>query len=338
MINLFLDSGYLDIDSIVKAGYPFTIIVGARGVGKTYGVLTWSVDHRKKIILMRRTQSIIDLLKTEEFSPYKSINEDQGREIRLKSINKYSSGIYDDQNGGELLGYTAALSTFTNIRGFDASDVDILYYDEFIPEKHDRPIKGEAEAFLNAYETVNRNRELKGMKPVQAVLTANANRADNPIFVYLGLVSIMERMKRQHKTIYRDDRRGILLINVEASPISEQKNQTALYRLTSGSDFQKMATENEFAFDDFGQIGARDLREFNPLVSIGELTIYRHKSRKEYYCCQHESGSPDHYGASEREIEAFQGRYWRLYNYYLDGFVWFSAYIDKVLFLKYIKG
>jgi hypothetical protein len=39
------------------------------------------------------------------------------------------------------IGYTCALSTLSNMRGFDASDIQLLICDEFIPEKHERLLK-----------------------------------------------------------------------------------------------------------------------------------------------------------------------------------------------------
>ena len=66
-----------------------------------------------------------------------------------------------------------ALSTFGNLRGVDFSDVDMIFFDEFVPQKNARPIKAEAEAFFNLYETVNRNRELDGRPPVRVLMLSN---------------------------------------------------------------------------------------------------------------------------------------------------------------------
>ena len=38
-MNIYLNSGYCDIESIIKAGLTFNFIVGGRGTGKTYGAL-----------------------------------------------------------------------------------------------------------------------------------------------------------------------------------------------------------------------------------------------------------------------------------------------------------
>lgn len=335
-INIYTDNGYINMAAILDAGFTFNFLVGGRGTGKTYGALLEALKQDKRFILMRRTQTQMELISTEEYSPFKKINSDIGSSIEIRSIrSKYSAGIFRNE---ELIGYTMALSTIANMRGFDASDCSLLIYDEFIPEKHERNIKNEADALFNAYETINRNRELEGQDPVKLLCLANSNRADNPIFMNLGLITIMERMKKTGQEIYADRERSILIINFENSIISQKKSKTALYKLTKGSDFEKMSIGNSFAFDDFSCIGSRNLNEYKPLVSIGEITIYRHKSKKDYYVTEHRSGSPDHYGVTERELTSYRQHYWRLWDYYIDGYMTFESYLTKSLFTSYTYG
>ena len=44
------DKGYLTFEKITKRYYPyFTIIIGGRGIGKTFSVLKYLIDNNKKI-------------------------------------------------------------------------------------------------------------------------------------------------------------------------------------------------------------------------------------------------------------------------------------------------
>jgi hypothetical protein len=206
-MNIYQDSGYIDIRKILSLGLPFIFLVGGRATGKTYGSLKVVIEDDIRFIYMRRTQTQADLINKPEFSPYKSLNTDLGWNIGTESISKYNAGFYRqvEEDGrmisqGSPLGYTCALSTVSNIRGFDASDVELQIYDEFIPEKHERPIKEEGKALLNSYETINRNRELNGKKPVQLLCMANANDLANPVFMELGLVKKAYEMKKKTKT------------------------------------------------------------------------------------------------------------------------------------------
>lgn len=327
-MNIYLESGYLDIEKILSLKMPFTFIVGGRGIGKTFGALQYAVQDHHKFMLMRRTQSQTDLINKPEFSPLKPISA----EIRTKPVSKYNAAIILED---EVLGFTAALSTISNMRGFDASDVELLIYDEFIPEKHERPLKHEATAFLNAYETINRNRELQGKPPVQVLGLANAMNLANPIFLDLGIITSLEKMMDRGGNIYIDKKRGLLVVICSGSPISKRKNDTALYRLTHKNEFARMALENEFAFEEIGIIKPQPLKEYSKVVTIGEITIYKHKSEKRFYVSEHESGGGDTFGAGDTEITRFQKKYWYIWGAYLNYKVLFENYLCQVLFEKY---
>lgn len=331
--ELYLNNGFINMSSIIELKYPFTFVTGARRTGKTYGALMYNLQHDIRFIYLRRTQTEIDVCKSADLSPFKGISKD----IQTKNLAKGVIGFIDVSKDDKLIAPGMALTTLHNVRGISGDDYDQILYDEFIPEKIARPIKGEFDAWANTYETLNSNRELLGHDPMQFICLANSNAAANPIFMGLGLVRTLERIKTFHKTFWTDERRGILIVNAEGSPISEKKKKTALGKLTAGTDFAAMAYENEYAFDDFSNIESRSLKEYKPEVSVGEITIYRHKGRREFYVSDHMSGAPVIYGSSEREIEAFSRSAMRYRDAYLDGHMWFENFLDKVLFLKYTK-
>ena len=79
--KIYLDSGYLNFSYIMGLNYPFTFIIGARGVGKTYGGLDYIYTNRLKYIHLRRTQVQADLLSSNAFMPYKQLCVDNGWNI-----------------------------------------------------------------------------------------------------------------------------------------------------------------------------------------------------------------------------------------------------------------
>ena len=278
-MSLFLDNGFVNMPRLFASRLPFIFVVGGRGTGKTYGALEYvrkqALDG-KKFIYMRRTQDQVDKISQDDFSPFKSIDELTGT---ITTVQKMAGKTFSfiDAPSDKTMGYCFALSTFAKMRGFDASDVSTLVFDEFIPEKHERAIKNEAEAFFNAVETINRNRELTGGEPLQCVLLSNANNMGNPLFLELGLVSRATKMLGKGVDTYRDEKRGLMLVIIQNSPISEAKKQTALYKLTAGSSFQKMAIDNDFD-EQCSNLRHAPLKELRPLVGVGEITIYTHKS------------------------------------------------------------
>lgn len=344
-MKLYDENGYVNIRAIINQHQPFNFVWGGRGTGKTYGALSAMIEDGERFMLMRRTQTQLDLISKPEFSPFKSINQDKGYNVGIVPLSKYNGGIYNLQEtegklvpSGPPIGYTCALSTVTNIRGFDASDVQVLIYDEFIPEAHSKPIKGEADAFLNAYETINRNRELTGKPPLQVLCLANANRLANPLFIGLGLLEKAEAMSRHGQELSIIGSRGICMVNLCRSEISGKKRATALYRFTGDNEFSQMALSNKFGGeDDISAIGSRPLREYTPLVTIGEITIYRHKSRGEYHVSTHKSGAPTAFGVGEMERERFKKCYFWLWREYIGNRVTFENRLCEILLTEYFK-
>lgn len=338
-MKLYQDSGYVNIRGILAENLPFNFVVGGRATGKTYTTLETVIVDKIPFMFMRRTQSQADLINKKEFSPFKTLNRDKGWNIITEQISKYNAGFYDGEEaaGGLPIGYTCALSTVSNIRGFDAQDVQLLIYDEFIPERHERPIKNEGAAFLNAYETINRNRELNGNKPLQVICLANANDLSNPIFLELGLVRKAEQMKRKGQEISIDRKRGIGIFMLSESPISYQKRNTALYRLTSGSEFERMSIDNDFAGRDYTNVVVRPLVEYRPLVAVGEICIYSHKNSNKIYVSLHKTGSPPTYTSGEADLKRFSRAYSWVWMEYMDNNVEFEEILCEILLTKYYK-
>ena len=335
-MKIFDTNGYVNVRGILEEGYPFNFLIGGRGTGKTYTTLKVAREDRKKFMLMRRTQSQADLISKPEFSVFKPLNMDLGWNIQVHRISKYNSAFYELD--GELeteIGYTCALSTISNMRGFDASDIELLIYDEFIPEKHERLLKNEADALFNAYETMNRNREIKGIAPIQMVCLANANDITNPVFESLNLIRIADRMQKGNSDRWTDDKRGLQLIMLHRSPISKKKSNTVLYNLTEGSEFASMALDNDFNVDR-QHIRPRPLSEYTPVCSVGELCIYRHKSENRLYCSTHLSGVFNRkFSLSDTDRLHYQRIFRSHWDMYIGSKIDFEDVLSEKLFIKY---
>ena len=343
-MNLYLDNGYVNIRGIIELGLPFNFIVGGRGTGKTYGALQVMEEDRYKFVFMRRTQMQADMISTPEYNPYKKLNSDKGWNIGCAKINKMTSGFYEMQNingkmkpEGEPKAIILALSTIANMRGFDASDYEILLYDEFIPESHERPIKEEGKAFKNACETINRNRELEGHKPVQCICLANSNTMTNALFLELGLVKKAEEMRRREQEYSIMRERGIGLFVLRESDISEKKADTALYKLGGSDEFNRMALSNEFVTDEIGRIKSRNLVEYRAVVTVGEITIYKHKSKPLLYVSTHLSGTCPQFGSGDIDRSRFKKKFFWLWSSYMKNNIEFEEYLCEILFNKYFE-
>lgn len=342
-MQIYDENGYVNISKILEHEAVFIFIYGGRGTGKTYGTLKESVESQRKFIYLRRLQSQVDIAKREELQPFKKLNEDLGWNIQPFPVNKYISAFYEtDINDddkvipvGSSKGLMTSLSTFSNLRGVDGSDIELMILDEFIPELNERPIKGEADALFNAYETINRNRELNGEPPIKLLCLANSNRIDNPLFMELGLIRKAEQIRKNGNEFIYDAKRKMLLIDLYMSKISEDKAETSLYKLTRGTEFYNMAIKNAFINEERGRIESKNIKEYKPVVNIGEITVYKHKSKFEYYVTSFKSGSPETYGTGEKDRARFKKRYFKLWQAYMKNKIVFEEYINEVLFDSY---
>lgn len=343
-MGLYLENGFCNIRGILGRNIPFSFVIGGRGTGKTYGALMECLTSKRKFCLMRRTQSQLETIARIETNPFKSVIAALGVDWQCipvpagKSIWAYYKTTYDPDGKaeyGELLGYAVALSTIANLRGFDMSDVDLLIYDEFIPETHERGIKNESDAFFNAYETINRNRELQGRRPLQTICLANANDFANPIFVGLNIVGIVERMLRDEKTEYVNPQKGIGIYLLTDSPVSRQKQQTALYRLTGGTGFHDMAISNAFAGYDDPDVYSVSLNEYYPVVGVGELCIYKHKAGNTYFVTSHYSGTVSRYSGDGIDMARFSATHKNIIIAAMAGRCIYESHLCKALFLRY---
>lgn len=341
--DLFLPSGYVSMRAVFELPFTFIWIVGGRGTGKTYGALEYLLEENIRFMLLRRTASQAQIVQNPAMSPIKSVVSDRNWQYTVTPVVKGIGGVYEYESvdgKDELIypaaGYIASLSTFANVRGFDASDIDAIFYDEFIKEEHEKGMKGEADALLNAYETMNRNRELQGRKPIKMVAASNSTDLANPYFVRLGLVTEFERMRTKGMMIRELPGRDTCIIDLRHSPISDQKRNTALYRMARDTEFASMALDNDFGID-MSMYKSRSLKEYNPMIAVGELTIYRHKSRQEFYVSPHKSGNPPYYGTSKQELTRFRLHNRWLVSAYIRQQISFESYFCETLLCQYLK-
>lgn len=272
------DSFYFDVTN--RSKMPFQVYIGGRGIGKTYSALRLltRLPKDEKWIYMRRTNKEIDACGTEFGNPFKTVNRDCGTAILPESGGGGACQFFyneSDPDNPYLVGYGVALSTFAGLRSMDLSDVTHVVFDEFIPERQVKRIKGEGEALLNFYETVNRNRELQGRPPLQCMLLSNAINLANPILETLGLIGELENMIDHHEHRRTLPARSLYVERVGKVAVSEAKRGTVLYRLAN-ADFTEDALSAQFLSADLSTIDKNpNLREYTPYFRFGKWVVFR---------------------------------------------------------------
>lgn len=329
MPKIYDVNGWVNWDYILSQPETFISVVGARGVGKTYGAFKKLIEEGKKFIYLRRLKSQLDQCGKPEGNPFKKINDDTGHNIKPFS----SGGIVtfrENDKAGEIVSVGVALSVVANIRGIDFSDYDYIVFDEFIASSGEHPIKNEFSAFLNFYETVNRNRELNNLNPVKCLMLGNANTLINPYFSSWHFMKTALKMIAGKQMVWRDKDRTRMVIMLIDSPISERKKETALYKNAS-NDFIQMALDNSFRTDETN-IHSEPLNEYNHIVSVGEIGIYRHKSKRLYYVSSTQAKNP-YYDSFGIELKMFQSDYYMLrIHYMVNKIVVFESFELEIIF------
>lgn len=329
MSKIYTKEGWLNWDYLCSQGATFVPVVGPRGVGKTYGLFKKLTTEKKKFIYLRRLKSQLDICAKDEGNPFKKINTDTGTNIYPFS----SDGVITFRHGdkaGDIAAVGVALSVVANLRGIDFSDIEAIVFDEFIASIGERPIKNEFQAFLNFYETVNRNRELEGKEPVKCYMLGNANTLINPYFSAWHFMRTAVKMITGGQMVWRSadgSRMIVLLLN---SPISEKKRETALYQ-NANQDFITMALDNAFRTDET-KIRSEPLKEYQHIVSVGEIGIYRHKTERKYYVSATQQQSP-YYDSFGIGLKMFQQDFQMLrIHYMVSKSVWFESFELEVIF------
>ena len=82
---------------------------------------------------------------------------------------------------------------------------------------------------------------------------------------------------------------------------------------------------------------SKNIKEYKPICRVGEITIYKHKAKREWYISEHSSGHPDTYASSDIELKRFANNYYYLKLAHMNKHIYFESYIQQVLFEKYMK-
>lgn len=330
---LYTEEGYLNFDYIRSKGAAINVIIGGRGIGKTYGCI---LDHLKRMqpfLFLRRTQTQVDIISNKLFNPVLKVALDEFMECEIKPIpkTKATQCLYNER----LICVNAALSTFANMRGWSGDGITSIVYDEFIPSPGERPIKDEGHAFLHCYETIARNRELQGREYIPVFLLANAFDFTADILRVLGISETVERMRKKGKEEKIINRSGVkIYIVLPHSPISEKKKETVLYKVSD--DIYRQISIDNVDRNITSVIRYKPLTEYKLHVSTDDFAIYRHKSNNTYYVTAFTVKAKPHYTDDQRSRARFRDIYRPLLVKYLAGGVFFSSRLYERLFVEWL--
>lgn len=280
-----LKSGYFDCWRMIQNNldaFNIFIIIGGRRLGKTYSCIKGLIEENKQHMYVRRTDADLQECLTVKKNPYRALKENENIDVRIVASGKETNVVLfdEDEKPQEFLGIASSVSTSGSVRGAYLEDIEYLLYDEFINLKPINTLKKkEGNLFLDLYDTANNDRDLRGKKPLKAILLSNANTTDDGIIRTLKLGNIIYKMIEDGQQYYGDYERKIYVALLpNDNEITKRRKVGAIGKLTSGTSYGEMAMENTFVDSYFGDVKNKvNYSEYNPICAYNNIYFYRAK-------------------------------------------------------------
>lgn len=350
-LDLYTAEGWVNYPALFDLAYKrkiwLFVLLGPRQVGKTFGINKEVLERGLNFIYLRRTdkefKTICASPKLNPFTKYKDLGFDI--DIAKSGPITYSIGEYETTDSGKVKilkerGVGLTLSNIASIRGFDGASFTDIVFDEFIPEKIVIHRKAEGDAMLNAYTTINGNRELEGKPPLRLWLLANAFDIQSPILDAFGLVPILEKLMRTGKEFTVTDT-GICLVYFKSKKVIDKRRQTALMKhlqQTSSSgaqEFLDMALDNKFAYDRLEMVQPKDIRGWKPHIKMCGLYVYSLGPMALYVCRSPFQDKTDTYGPADKK--RCNVEHPEMFAYYNLGRLTFDSVQSMIVFKKFLE-
>lgn len=279
LINLKTNQEHLYVDVRERSKMPFQFYIGPRGTGKSFTCLRPEINNPvtgDKFLYLRNTKAEVQVATSQVGNAFKRINTVYGTDVIGDFSNQLGFGTFEMNERNDIIGYAFGITTFAGARSIDLTDITHMIYEEFIPEEHVPKRRARGKAFLNLYETVNRNRELEGKEPVTVYFLANAINLADEILLEMGVVNDIQSMLRNNEKRRTIPDRGIYIEIVDAK-VTEKKKNTALYRIGNAA-FNNEALTADFANARLNLIQKTfNQRDYTPYLSYAGICIYKSK-------------------------------------------------------------
>ena len=266
---------FYDFDKVLSYNAFLNIIIGERGVGKTYGSKKYVINHflkkHKQFVYIRRYETdLIESVGTNEdnkfFEQIKDEFPDHTFEIRKsKKVRKL---IIDKK----VCGYALPLSSADSLKSSTYENVDTIIYDEFMLKEGSSQhyLRNEPELILDIIETVARLRDIK------IFLLGNAISSTAPIMSYFDL-------SLPYNSDVKLFKYGLILVNyIKNEAYRNFKKQTKFGKLIEGTRYSKYAIDNEFLTDSKSFIRKKNDSKFYFIFTLNNKNYGVWRDKEDY--------------------------------------------------------
>ena len=222
---------YYNPNKLLSYNRILNFIIGARGIGKTYGYKKFCINrflkHGEQFIYLKRYKT--DVKGVEQF--FDTVSQD----FPESSFKVKGRELYIDD---KLAGWVMPLSSWQSVKSREFPNVCTILYDEFLLEKSSKQsyMQDEPKALLNFMDTVIRNRD-----NARCICMSNAVSVVNPFFLYFNLIPNIDKRYNAYESI---------VVEIPDSvDFTEERKKTKFGKLIDGTDYGDFSLGNEFVND-----------------------------------------------------------------------------------------
>lgn len=222
---------YYNYDRIISYNALLNIIVGPRGIGKSFGatdfVTKQFIKKGDEFVYLRRYKTELSKSAKNFFSALIKEEKYTDHQLSTKGLNL----MVDDK----IAGYGMTLSTAQQLKSSNFPKVKTIIFDEFLIEPgQGHYIKNEVFSFLGLIETIARTRDIR------VFMLGNSVTELNPYFLFFDIsIPYNNDIK-----LYKDGM--ILLQYVSGTEFQHAKKETRFGKLVAGTDYENYAIDNKF--------------------------------------------------------------------------------------------
>ena len=221
-----------------------SLVIGERGVGKSYGMKKFVIQHYKK--------------RKKKFAWLRRYGTDLGECFGdAKEPNKFFKGIdlefphdkfstENDEKGkikyctmnNKIIGYGMSLKSAESLKGTEYKDVDTIILDEFlVGDGASRYLKDEPMYLLSIIESIAR------LRKIRVILLGNATSIVNPYFDFFNI-------HLPYNSEFQTFKDGAILVEyIKNERYRKAKKESEFGKLIAGTKYEQYAVENKFIND-----------------------------------------------------------------------------------------
>ncbi len=237
-----MSSLYYNYQKLDSFGTHVRGVIGARGIGKTFGAKKKGVKNtvfdNGHFAWIRDTESACDKIRANNGADF---FKDLARYWRPNLFDLSKCYIKQDviYINGKYAGKLMALSTYYNCKGNVFDDINMIILDEFIPEKIQANRGSRARQFLNTIESIGRTRT----DFVIYILANSLDLADDILDIF--------DLKIDGFGYYINREKDVCIHYAPNNPAFDEKHANSIAgKLIKGTQFEDQLVNNKFDSDE----------------------------------------------------------------------------------------